>query len=115
MVLEYKNVLPDLLADDHKIIINANRTPADEHVRRYNVPTVNEEAVFIVGNQSNRRDVIIQRRGGGKHHISEMHRFYNAFQYPLIYWAGQEGYDITLKLMNKSNSKPVPVFAFQLI
>ncbi|XP_017469499.1 PREDICTED: uncharacterized protein LOC108361401, partial [Rhagoletis zephyria] len=34
------------------------------------------------------------------HRVNETHRLYDALQYPIIYWQGQDGYDITLKMVN---------------
>ncbi|GBP94147.1 hypothetical protein EVAR_57562_1 [Eumeta japonica] len=32
--------------------------------------------------------------------VNETHRLYDALQYPIIYWQGQDGYDITLKMVD---------------
>ncbi|RVE42412.1 hypothetical protein evm_012949 [Chilo suppressalis] len=34
------------------------------------------------------------------HRVNETHRLYDALQYPIIYWQGQDGYDITLKMVD---------------
>ncbi|XP_050338583.1 uncharacterized protein LOC126765043 [Bactrocera neohumeralis] len=34
------------------------------------------------------------------HRVNETHRLYDALQYPIIYWQGQDGYGITLKLVD---------------
>jgi len=34
--------------DDYKIVVRANKTPIGKHVRQYNAPTIDEEAIFII-------------------------------------------------------------------
>ncbi|GFW47947.1 uncharacterized protein TNCV_2401341 [Trichonephila clavipes] len=36
-------------SDNYKVVIHADRTPRDEHERRYNAPMVNEVAVLVTG------------------------------------------------------------------
>lgn len=39
------------------------------------------------------------------HRVNETHRLYDALQYPIIYWQGQDGYDITLKMVDPITSR----------
>ncbi|CAH0703019.1 unnamed protein product [Spodoptera exigua] len=71
-----------------------------EHVRRFNAPTVNDVAAIIVGDPTKSRDIVVQRRSNIMHRVNETHRLYDALQYPIIYWQGQDGYDITLKMVD---------------
>ncbi|XP_061381633.1 uncharacterized protein LOC133319827 [Danaus plexippus] len=38
------------------------------------------------------------------HRVNKTHRLYDALQYPIIYWQGQDGYDITLKMVDPITS-----------
>ncbi|UYV71164.1 hypothetical protein LAZ67_8001969 [Cordylochernes scorpioides] len=39
-----------------------------------------------------RRDIVLYKRGSGVQRINEFHRSYDALQYPLVFWNGQDGY-----------------------
>ncbi|KIH45048.1 hypothetical protein ANCDUO_24917 [Ancylostoma duodenale] len=83
--------------DEYKVVIRADKRPTGEHERRFNAPTVNEVAVVIVGGDVDRRDIIIQKRNDSLQRISETHRSYDALQYPVIFWEGEDGYHFNLK------------------
>ncbi|XP_058784258.1 uncharacterized protein LOC131659030 [Vicia villosa] len=65
-----------------------------EDGRVYNKPTVLEVAALIVGDidSADKRDILIQRRNGGLQRIDEFHPAYLAYQYPLIFPYGEDGY-----------------------
>ncbi|XP_058761349.1 uncharacterized protein LOC131634741 [Vicia villosa] len=65
-----------------------------EDARVYNKPTVSEVAALIVGDidSADKRDILIQRRNGGLQRIDEFHPAYLAYQYPLIFPYGEDGY-----------------------
>ncbi|UYV74027.1 hypothetical protein LAZ67_11001874 [Cordylochernes scorpioides] len=73
-----------------------NRTPPGQHPRRYNAPTANEVAVVLAGNQFGSRDIVLRERDNVLQHVSDTHSFYDALQYPLIFWKGQEGYSFNI-------------------
>lgn len=56
----FKYALDQMPSDDHQVFIRADRTPAGEHKRRFNAPSVEEIAVVIVGSEFERRDIIVQ-------------------------------------------------------
>ncbi|XP_058768047.1 uncharacterized protein LOC131641761 [Vicia villosa] len=62
--------------------------------RVYNQPTVSEVAALVVGDidTAEMRDIIMQTRGGGLQRINELHAAYMAYQYPLIFPYGEDGY-----------------------
>lgn len=91
-------------ADDYAIVIKADKTPVGQHQRRYNAPTIDEVAIVIVGEQFEARDIIIHRRNDALKRVSETHRSYDALQYPIIFWQGEDGYHFTLKQINPSTS-----------
>lgn len=84
----FKTALERMPSDTHKFVIRADRTPTVEHVRRFNAPIVDDV------------DIVVQRRSNIMHRVNETHRLYDALQYPIIYWQGQDGYDITLKMVD---------------
>jgi hypothetical protein len=62
--------------------------------RLYNLPTVSEVAALIVGDvdAGDTRDIIIQEKGGKLERIDEFHPAYLAYQYPLLFPYGEDGY-----------------------
>jgi hypothetical protein len=47
----FKTAIDMMPCDTHKIVLHADKTPAGEHVRRFNAPTIDEVAIVIVGDQ----------------------------------------------------------------
>ncbi|KIH67100.1 hypothetical protein ANCDUO_02572, partial [Ancylostoma duodenale] len=99
LVKLFKTSLERMPTDEYKIVIRADKRPVGEHERRFNAPTVNEVAVVIVGEDDDvdRRDIIIQKRNDSLQCISETYRSYDALQYPVIFWEGEDGYHFNLK------------------
>ncbi|XP_058741664.1 uncharacterized protein LOC131614053 [Vicia villosa] len=62
--------------------------------RVYNKPTVSEVAALVVGDidTSEMRDIIMKTKGGQLQRINELHASFMAFQYPLIFPYGEDGY-----------------------
>lgn len=104
LVQLFKTAADMMPADDYAIVIKADKTPAGQHPRRYNAPSIDEVAIVIVGEQFEARDIIIRRRNDTLQRVSETHRSYDALQYPIIFWQGEDGYDFTLKQINPSTS-----------
>src|SRR5258705_4613880 len=75
-VKDFKSALEMMPTDDYKLVIRADKTPTRQHERHYNAPTVNEMAIVIVGNDFNRRDVILHKRNTHLQRLSETHRSY---------------------------------------
>lgn len=82
------------------IVIKADKVPVGEHARRFNAPTVNEVGIVMVGDAFERRDIRIMRRNNTVQSIQDTHRSYDALQYPLIFWEGEDGYHINIKQRN---------------
>lgn len=93
----FKRVSPQLRNDNYQIVIKADKVPSGEHAGRFNAPTVDEVAVIMVGDPVNNRDLKIIRRDSTVHIISDLHRSYDALQYSLIFWQGQDEYHINIK------------------
>ncbi|GIY33960.1 hypothetical protein CDAR_571401 [Caerostris darwini] len=103
-------VSPQLRNDNLQIVISADKTPSGEHAGRFNAPTVEEVAIIMVGDPVDNRAIKITRRDSTVHVISDLHRSYDALQYPLIFWQGQDGYHINIKQVhpvtgNETNKK----------
>lgn len=96
----FKTARERMISDRYKVVIKADKKPIGEHERRYNAPQVNEVAVVIVDNECTKRDIIIQRRGCALQRIAETHRSYDALQYPLIFWQGEDGYHLNIQQIN---------------
>ena len=62
LVRLFKTAIDMMPSDTHKIVIHADKTPAGEHVRRFNAPTIDEVAIVIVGDQFQSRDIVLHRR-----------------------------------------------------
>ena len=45
-----------------------------------------------------RRDIRIQCRDNTMQIIQDNHRSYDALQYPMIFWEGEDGYNLNIKL-----------------
>ncbi|XP_048503649.1 uncharacterized protein LOC104906819 [Beta vulgaris subsp. vulgaris] len=67
--------------------------------RQYNLPSSNELAALIVGNNDNERgprDVIVEEKSHRLQRISENHPSFMALQYPLLFPYGEDGYRIDI-------------------
>ncbi|UYV70662.1 hypothetical protein LAZ67_8000195 [Cordylochernes scorpioides] len=74
LVRDFKSAVENVRADDMKFIIRADKTPTNEHERRFNAPMTPEVAAVIVGTEIARRDIVICRRDGTKQRVAETHR-----------------------------------------
>jgi hypothetical protein len=100
LVKEFISALERMPTDEYKIVIRADRTPTGEHERCFNAPTIGEVAIVIVGEEFDKRDIIIQRRSKALQRIAETHRSYDALQYPIIFWEEEDGYHFNLRQTN---------------
>jgi hypothetical protein len=57
----FKIALDRMPSDSHNIVIRADKTPAGEHARRFNSPTIDEVAIVIVGENLQFRDIVLHR------------------------------------------------------
>lgn len=98
LVKLFKVALERMPSDNHKIVIRADKTPVGQHARQFNAPTIDEVAIVIAGQQFQSRDIVLHRRSEQLDRVSELHRSYDALQYPLLFWKGDDGYHINMKL-----------------
>lgn len=101
LVNMFQIALDRMPSDSHNIVIRADKAPAGEHTRRFNSPTIDEVAVVIVGENLQSRDIVLHRRNNDLKRVSETHRTYDALQYPLIFWQGEDGYHFNIKMVNE--------------
>ncbi|XP_043468040.1 uncharacterized protein LOC122502180 [Leptopilina heterotoma] len=95
LIRSFKNALQILPSDaeNYRLMIKTDRQPAGEHRGRYLAPSVSEVAVIMVGEPSDARDIVLQKKTGGLLRICETHRSYHALQYPLMFCCGEDGYN----------------------
>ena len=105
----FKTALERMPTDEYKVVIRADKTPHGEHQRRFNAPTFNEVAIVMSGNKFGKRDIVLQKRTGTLQHVADTHRSYDALQYPLMFWQGEDGYYFGIQQVQKPekiNTKP---------
>lgn len=100
LVKLFKVALERMPSDDHKIVIRADKAPVGQHAGRFNAPTIDEVAIVIIGEAYNTPDIVLHRRNANNslERISETHRCYDALQYPLLFWQGEDGYHFNIKM-----------------
>ncbi|GBP82283.1 hypothetical protein EVAR_86637_1 [Eumeta japonica] len=94
--------IPQGQNNNYKVIIKADRRPAEEHRGRYNAPVVDEVAVILVDQKCDRRDIALRSHDDRLQRICETHRSYDALQYPLIYFHGEDSYNFGRYQVNPS-------------
>ena len=103
----FKSTLQKMLSDKYRVIISADKRLAWRHARRFNEPSTNEVAVIIVGNEFDRRDIILEKKNNQLQRVAETHRSYDALQYPLIFWEGENGYHFLIMQTDPTTEMPV--------
>lgn len=99
LVRLFRIALDRMPSDNHKIVIRADKTPVGQHARRFNAPTIDDVAIVVVGDQFQSRDIILHRRNEELQRVSETHRSYDALQYPILFWKGDDGYHFNIKMI----------------
>lgn len=102
----FRTNIDRLPSENHQIVIRADRRPAGEHERRFNAPLNDEVAILFVEGQQPHRDVAVRRRSGGLMRINELHPSYDALQYPLILWRGNDTYHPNIAQINPATGEP---------
>ena len=106
-VQNFKSALQRMPSNEYRVVIRADLCPRGEHERRFNAPVSNEVAVVIVGNNFERRDIVLQRQNNQLHRISETHRSYDTLQYPLIFCRGEDGYHFLIPQIDPKTGEQV--------
>lgn len=81
----FKSHMHKLQSDNHAIVINPDKTPAGEHIRRFIAPVLDDVAGIMVGDRTATREIVIHRRNNNLQFIADIHRSYDALQYPLMF------------------------------
>ncbi|GFU82915.1 ATP-dependent DNA helicase [Trichonephila clavipes] len=92
---------------EFKVVINAERKPFGEHKGRFTVPQTKEVTVVIVGQEFEKRDIVLSCRSGTLMRINETHRTYDALQYPLMFFRGEDGYQINAPKSHETTQIPL--------
>ncbi|KAL4153788.1 hypothetical protein QTP88_001621 [Uroleucon formosanum] len=100
LIILFKTALDLMSSDNYKIEIGADKTPAGQHARRFNAPTIDEVAIVVVGENLESRNIVLHRQNDRLQRIKETRRSYDALQYPIIFWQGEDGYDFSIKMIN---------------
>ena len=58
------------------------KKPTWGHARQFDEPLANEVTVVIVGNEFDRRDIVLEKQNNQLQRVAETHRSYDALQYP---------------------------------
>ncbi|XP_053595510.1 uncharacterized protein LOC128667831 [Microplitis demolitor] len=66
-----------------------------------------EVAVIIVGQNFEKRDIILNSRDDKLKRISEIHRAYDTLQYPLMFCRGEDGYYINIPKRDEKTKRPL--------
>ena len=103
----FKTALQRMPSDAYQLVIRADKTPAGEHARRFNAPTTDEVAIVIAGNEFDRRDIVLEKKNNQLQRVAETHRSYDALQYPLIFWAGEDGYHFLIPRTDSTTGMPI--------
>lgn len=101
----FKTAIDRMPTDNHTLVIRADKAPTSQHAGRYNAPTIDEVAIVIVGEPNQARDIVLHRRNDELKRIAETHRSYDALQYPILFWQGEDGYHFNIKMINPTNGK----------
>ncbi|MGD0510892.1 MAG: flagellar filament capping protein FliD, partial [Candidatus Micrarchaeaceae archaeon] len=113
----FKTALEHMTNNDLKVVIRADKTPAGEHERRFNVPTTNEVAILIVGNEFQPRDIVLHKRTPQGTfpltRIADTNRAYDPLQYPILFPKGEDGYAFAVIQGHKVTSQQF--YAYRLM
>ena len=109
----------DLLERDDlhacQVVINEERRPPGDHARRFNAPINDEIGILMPNELTHNRDIVLQYRNGQLQHVSELHRSYDALQYPLLFPHGTDGYNIYLQRRNGKKVTQITCYAFYIM
>jgi len=94
--------------EDSLITVRLLADPTRDH-RRYNLPTVSEIAAVIPrdgAHATESRDIVLHRRSGPLHRISDGHRSYACLHYVLFFPYGEDGWHWDMQLHQPDKAEP---------
>ncbi|XP_017494866.1 PREDICTED: uncharacterized protein LOC108383003 [Rhagoletis zephyria] len=66
----------------------------------HNKLAFDEVTIVVVGENLESRDIVLHHRNDQLQRIKETHRSYDALQYHIIFWQGEDGNDFSIKMIN---------------
>ena len=111
-IRSFKAVIDKSSSTEFQIIIDADKKPTNEHIRRFNLPTCNEVAIIMANESYGTRDIIINSRDNKLQRVCETHRSYDCLQYPLLFVYGEDGYHFGIKQFGNNSTKNVSCMDF---
>src|SRR5882757_5412428 len=90
-------IMRDKPPEEHHNVAMRLRAERNHDLRRYNLPTANDEvAVIIPGDgseeRSDHRDIVLRLTGGGLRRISHLNPAYSTLHYVLLFPHGEDGW-----------------------
>ena len=104
-----------LSAHECKVVINEEKRPPGEHVRRFNALIYDEIGILMPNQPANNHDIVLHHRDGQLQHVSELYRAYDALQYPLLFPHGSDGYHIYLEQQNSKKVTQMAYYSFHFM
>ena len=98
-----------------KVVIYEEKRPRTEHARRFNRPVSDEIGILMPNAPTNNRDIVLHYRNGHLDQVSELHRAYDALQYPLLFPYGTDGYHIYLRRSSGKKVSQMDYYSFHIM
>ena len=98
-----------------KVVIYEEKRPRTEHARRFNRPVSDEIGILMPNEPTNNRDIVLHYRNGHLDQVSELHRAYDALQYPLLFPYGTDGYHIYLRRSSGKKVSQMDYYSFHIM
>ena len=103
-----------------QVLIDPNRKPAHAHKRTYNRSHIKDVALIIPGPMDGTAnaehcDVVLTLRDGKLYRINEIHKFYDALQYVLLFPRGETGYELYKTMTNGKTLTPTKYYIYRLM
>ncbi len=102
----------DTPSPEYRIVIEDEKRPSNEHVRRYNGPSCSEVAGVIPRNEGGmvgNRDIVVRRRGSLNANGNEAfdkvevtHRSYDPLSYVILFPDGRDGWHLDMRFIGNS-------------
>ena len=93
-VRDFRTAIEMNRQESFRVVIHENKRPRQVHSGRYSAPTVNEVADLMVGQECEKRDIVLHSKDNRLQRISEIHPSYDPLQYPPLFPNEEEGYGI---------------------
>jgi hypothetical protein len=100
LVALFTTALDRIPSENFKNFMKSNKTPAGQHARHFNAPTIDKVAIVVVGENLENRDIVLHRRSNQLQRTIETYRLYDALQYPILFWQDEDGYHFSMQMIN---------------